>query len=65
MPDMDLNTLLKGRHKRSVLTEILVHSGEEAITDEQVQRVLDPVLKMIYEGRFEGPHTIDKRTRMA
>gem|GEM_PF-5629041 len=28
---------------------------EDSITEEQVQRILEPVLKMILEGRFDRP----------
>jgi len=59
--DMDLNITHIGQLRESVLTEILVRWREETITDEQVHRVLDPVLKMICEGRFESTHTTYKQ----
>jgi len=53
LTNTDCNKALEGLMKENVLTNILVRCGEETITDEQVQRVLVPVLNMIYEGRFD------------
>jgi len=39
--------------KTPVLSQVLVSYSEESITEEQVQRVLKPVVAMIYEGRFD------------
>ena len=39
--------------KTSALKEIFDRYSEDSITEEQVQRVLEPVLKMIYEGKFD------------
>ena len=44
-----LNTALKV----PVLKEIFDRYAEDTITEEQVQRVLAPVLRMIREGRFD------------
>ena len=41
--------------KPSVLKEILDRYAEDTVTDEQVQRVLLPVLKMIRERKFDKP----------
>lgn len=41
--------------KTSVLKEIFDIYEEETITEDQVKRVLEPVLKMIREGRFDRP----------
>lgn len=40
------------RREPSVLSDVLYRCEEESITDEQVQRVLEPVLQMIHEGKF-------------
>ena len=40
------------RSDLSTLSEVLHRHEEESITDEQVQRMLDPVLQMIYDGKF-------------
>ena len=41
--------------KSQVLMDILDGLCAESVTDEQVQRVLEPVLKMIREGKFDAP----------
>ena|GEM_PF-5439590 len=43
--------------QKSVLTEIFELHAIESITDEQIMRVLEPVFRMIMEGKF------DKRKR--
>ena len=39
-----------------LLGELLDSYAEETITDEQVQRVLEPVLEMIRDGVFDRRH---------
>jgi len=39
----------------AALKRIFDLHAEETITDDQVRRVLDPVLEMIIEGKFEKP----------
>ena len=43
----------KTQLKVPLLSEILNKYAEDSITDEQVQRVLKPVLIMIHEGKFD------------
>ena len=35
------------------LKQVFEKYAEESITEEQVRRVLEPILRMIYEGRFD------------
>ena len=54
-PDMDnVNTsdALRYPPGTSKLTEIFDSYARECITDEQIQRVLEPVIREILEGRF-------------
>ena len=39
------------------LKQILHHYVEESVTDEQVQKILKPILKKIDAGEFEKPKT--------
>ena len=39
----------------AALRRIFDYHAEETITDDQAQRVLEPVLKMIKEGKFDSP----------
>lgn len=41
--------------KTTVLKEIFERYVEDTITEEQVQRVLEPVIRMIREGKFDKP----------
>ena len=42
----------------TALKEIFDHYIEDTITSEQIRRVLEPVLKMIREGKFDRPRRI-------
>lgn len=39
-------------HKISVLKEIFDKVEEETITEEQIQKILEPIILMIMQGRF-------------
>ena len=56
---IDLNEYMKKAEpvKDSVLKKILDKAVEDTILDEQVQRILEPIIRMIYEGRFEKPRS--------
>ena len=41
---------------RHVLSEVFDRYIEDTITEEQLRRVLDPVIKMIMEGKFDRPY---------
>ena len=41
--------------KSPVLKEIFDKYAEETSSDEQIQRILEPVLRMIAEGKFDRP----------
>ena len=43
-----------------VLSRALSAHAERSISDEQVRRVTDPVIKMIREGKFEAPPQPDR-----
>ena len=57
MAVINLNKAIRGFPKGHLFSEMLDRLGEETVTDEEVERILDPVLKMILEGRFESTHT--------
>ena len=45
----------------SVLTRVFEFYVEDSISDEQVTRILEPILKMIEEGAFDRPRNISGR----
>lgn len=45
---------------QSVLKTIFDKYAEDTVTDEQVKRILTPIIRMIFEGRFSG--AIRRRT---
>jgi len=47
-----------------MLKKVFDRYEEETITEEQVRRVLEPVIKMVQEGRFgKQPRRFNKKTR--
>jgi len=44
-------------HIEPALKQLFDRYAEESITEEQVRHVLEPVLRMISEGRFDEPPT--------
>ena len=57
MAGRETNTALNRRKKEPVMSVIMDRHAEEIVSDEQLERVLSPVLEMIYEGEFERPHS--------
>jgi len=41
--------------KTTLLGQIFERYAEDTITEERVRRLLEPILKMIYEGKFDKP----------
>ena len=55
MAGREINTALNRQKKEPVMSVIMDRHAEEIVSDEQLERVLSPVLEMIYEGEFERP----------
>ena len=62
MAGVSLNCIPGGGLKIPVLMEILGRCADDTITEEQVQRVLEPVFKMIWEGKFDRPRILRRYT---
>ena len=46
---------IKEYSSSTLLKDILDKYADEIITDDQLARILDPILKLIKEGRFDRP----------
>ena len=51
----NLKKVQDDRSDLPILSEVMYKYAEDSITDEQVQRMLDPVIQMINEGKFNKP----------
>ena len=48
----EISSVQNGGCELTVLSDVLYRCETESISDEQLQRVVDPVLQMIYQGKF-------------